>query len=375
MAKNNQPKEPTFIEKLNADYTKESAALARLNAPGGLKDQVEQWERDLHNLKTSYMVQNENLKFAKSKNDKGAQKRCEQAMENLKKQAEALKQKIEKAQTSLSEQQKKVDAKIEELSKDPDTKKRLDSILYKQYDRKRKLEANKKESLQTIQEIADNHPSVMNLLKGIEGYNKTITQCNRVIKTLGGKSPLTPEEQNNLNKARLDLPVAMTKLADRQNDLKAYLKKNCPDMVKNLNNFDKFVEGIHSYGDLNRQMRGCDKTIANCTKAMGKLEVSKEVKAFSNASHDTHLPAVADENKPSWLHPFKRIKYIIDSRRAKREAENPDVSKNEQRRAFRDELKLSKDEYKSDIVQKYLENYDKGLHEASKSNRGNGNSR
>lgn len=357
------------IKQLNQEYTKENTALARLNAPGGLKSQIEQWELDLHNLKKMYMVRQADLEWAKSKNDKVAQKKTEQAMESLKKQAEALKPKIENAQSMLSEQQKKVDAKIEELSKDPETKKKLDSILYKKYDRKRKAELNKKKQLETVKEIADNHPTVKKLLTGIEGYNKTIKSCNRIISNLGTKNPLTAKETADLAKARADLPVAQTKLAARKKDLVDYFAKNHPEIARET------LEGLHSYGDISRQMQGCDKTVANCTKAMSGLTVSQELKNFTNSNSDPSLPTIA-ENKPSWWHPIKRIKYNINARKARKEAEAQNLeSRNDQRKAFKDELKLSKDEYKSDIVQKYLENYEKGLHEAAKSNRGNGNSR
>ena len=355
------------IKKLNQEYTKENTALARLNAPGGLKTQIDQWEIDLQNLKNSCLVHQSNLDFAKSKNDKVAQKRHEQALKNLKQQAEALKAKLEKAQATLSEQQKKVDAKLEELSKDPETKKKLDSILYKKYDRKRKAEANKKKYLETIKQVADNHPTVKKLLTGIEGYNKSIKKCNRIINKLTSKTPLTPEETRQLGNETVELSQSKTKLAARKADLVAYFAKNHPEISKDT------LEGLHSYGDINRQMQGCDKTIANCTKAMSGLTVSQELRNFSNP--DQSLPVIAEE-KPSWLHPIKRIKYNIRARKARIEAEENIDSRNEQRKAFRDELKLSKYEYNSAVVQKYLENYEKGLRDAAKSNRNNsGNSR
>lgn len=351
------------IKKLNQEYTKETSSLARLNAPGGLKSQIDQWEVDLHNLKKTYLVRQADLEFAKLKNDKVAQKRHEQAIESLKQQATVLKAKLEKAQATLSEQQKKVDVKIEELSKDPETKQKLDTILYKKYDRKRKAESNKKKELETIKQVADNHPTVKKLLTGIEGYNKTIKSCNKIIKRLSSKSPLTPQDQADLTQAGIDLNVAQTKLSARKADLLAYFAKNYPEISRNT------LEGLHSYSDINRQTQGCDKTIANCTYAMNGLTVSQEVKNFINP--DASLPVVA-ENKPSWFHPIKRIKYNINVRRARREAEaQSQESRNEQRKSFKDEIKLSKDEYNAEIVQKYLENYEKGLHEAAKQNRNN----
>lgn len=352
------------IKKLNQEYTNEKTALARLNAPGGLKSQIDQWELDLHNLRKSYIVKKEDLEFAKSRNDHATAQRLEQLMENIKQQAAALKPKLERAQTILTEQQKKVDDKFAELSNDPETKKKLDTILYKKYDRKRKAEENKKKQLETIKQVADNHPTVKKLLNGIEGYNKSIKKCNRIINKLTSKPPLTPEETRQLGDATVELSQSKTKLAARKADLVAYFAKNHPEISKDT------LEGLHSYGDINRQMQGCDKTIANCTKAMSGLTVSQEVKNFTNP--DTSLP-VATENKPSWLHPIKRIKYNINARKLRKEAEvQNQQSRNEQRKSFKDEIKLSKDEYNADIVKKYLENYEKGLHDAAKQNRGNG---
>lgn len=391
MAKNKQPKEPTFIEKLNTEYTKEKSALAKLIAPGGLNDKLEQFGADISALKKDLAIKDIDLQDATRKNDTVKVKQLSKEIEDLHKQKEAIEKKLKKAKDFLDNAQKKVDDKFSELSKDPETKEKLDSILYKKYNSKRKAEANKKTQLQTIKEIADTHPAVKNMLKGIEGYNKMITKCNRIINTynkLSTKSPLTPEEQAtlakvtaDLAKAQADLPIAKTKLAARQADLKNYLMKNHPEMAKTFNfndktkdNFDKFINEIHSYGDLSRQMQGCDKTITNCTKAMNGLTVSQELKNFSTPT-DNSLPAVADP-KPSWLHPIKRIMYNIEARRARKLAnEQNEFSRNEQRKSFRDDLKLSKDEYNSEIVQKYLENYEKGLHDAAKQNRGNGNSR
>lgn len=355
------------IKQLNQDYTQEKSTLAILNAPGGLKDKIEQGEIALHQLKKDYLVYQADLEWAKAKNDITQAIVIEQKLEGIKQSTTTLKQRIEQAKTNLSEQQKRVDSKIEELSKDPETKKKLDSILYKKYDRKRKVELDKKKQLETIKEIANNHPTVKKLLTGIEGYNKTIKSCNRIISNLGTKSPLTPKETADLAKARADLPVAQSKLNDRKRDLVNYFAINHPLIDAET------LKGLHSYGDISKQMQGCDKTIANCTKAMSGLTVSQGLKNFTNS--DPSLPTIA-ENKPSWLHPIKRIKYNINARRARKEAEaQSQISKNNQRKAFKNELKLSKDEYSADIVQKYLENYEKGLHEAAKSNRGNGNSR
>lgn len=376
------------IKKLNQEYTKEKSILARLNAPGGLNDRIEQMELDLHDLDNSLIKKQNNLKFAQLKNNISEQKRLQKEIDDIKKQVAQLNEKFNKAKEFLNKQQEKVDAKFAELSKDPETKKKLDSILYKKYNSKIKAEINKKKQLQTIKEIADNHPYVKNLLKGIESCNKMITQYNRIINTynkLSTKSPLDPKEKATLArvtaelpKATANLPIVNLRLADRQADLKAYLMKNHPEMAKtfifnnkpeNQKKFDEFINGIHSYDDLDRQSVGADKTIANCTKAMNGLTVSQELKNFANP--DSTLPVMA-ENKPSWLHPIKRIKYNINARKARKAAEaQSEESRNEQRKAFKDELKLSKDEYESKIVQKYLESYDKGLHEAAKSNRNN----
>lgn len=39
------------ISKLNQAYTKENSILAKMTAPGGLKDKIDGWEQGLHNLK------------------------------------------------------------------------------------------------------------------------------------------------------------------------------------------------------------------------------------------------------------------------------------------------------------------------------------
>lgn len=376
------------IKKLNDDYTKEKFKLASLS---GTKKQIDDMDQNLFKLLRKLNSKNFDLEHAKEKNDKTSQSKLEQEIENIKNQVTPLKQKLQKVKTNLAEQQKKVDDKFAELSKDPETKKKLDTILYKKYASKQKAETNKKTQLEKIKEIANAHPTVKNYLKGIENANKMIKDCNRIINTynkLSAKSPLTPEEKQTLArvtgelaKAQTNLPIAKTNLAKRQADLKSYLMKHHPEMAKTFifnnktqNNFDEFINGIHSYNDLDRQINGCNKTIANCDKAISGLTVSQDVKIFKNPSQAL---ATLKSNKPSWLHPIKRIKYEINARKARKTSEEQKTeSKNAQRKAFTENLKLSKEEYQSDIVQEYLKQYEKRLHETAKQNRrNNGNSR
>lgn len=320
------------------------------------------------------MLKKADYDFAQTRNDKATMKKRETEMKAIEAKIKPLQQQLQRAQSVLQEQQKKVDDRIAELSKDPETKQKLDSILYKKYDRKRKAEEKKKNQLETIKSVADAHPHIKKLLTGIEGYNKAIKSCNRIISKLSTKSPLTPQEAADLAKAQADLPVAQSKLAARKSDLVAYFAKNHPEISKDT------LEGLHSYGDITRQMQGCDKTIANCTKAMSTLTVSKDLEDFTNAGNNapvSSLPPIVPATKPSWLHPIKRIQYEMSVRKSKAAAATPataTTSKNAQRKSLRDEIKLSKDEYSAEIVQKYLEGFDKGLHDAAKQNRGNGGS-
>lgn len=357
------------IKELNKDYTKEKAVLARLNAPGGLKDKISQFENDIHQLRKEHSNKKLDFEYAEKKNDKTAMSKLKTDIEDIEKDIEELKRKLEKAKGVLESQKKKVDEKVEELSKDTETKKKLDAIIYKKYDRKRKKEENKKKQLETIKEVLDSHPAVKKWVTGIEGYNKQITKCNRIIRKLGTKSPLTPEETKELADANSDLVNAQSKLADRQMDLVNYFKAKYPDIDSEI------LKGLHSYSDIDRQSKGCDKTIANCNKAMNGLTVSQELKDFTNANYEPSLP-IATSNKISfWRHPIKWMKSKVNSRKSSDEPSLVTTSNNEQRKAFKDELKLSKDEYSADVVQKYLENYEKGLHEAAKTNRGKENSR
>lgn len=360
------------ISKLNQAYTKENSILTKMNAPGGLKDKVDGWEQDMHQWGKDFLLAKADYDFAAGRKDKVTMAQKDAEMRAIRAKVSALQPKLQRAKQVLSQQQQKVDAKVAELSQDPETKKKLDSILYKKYDRKRKVEEDKKKQLETIKSVADAHPTVKKWLAGIEGYNKAIKSCNTIIRKLSTKSPLTPQETARLAKAQADLPNAQANLAARKADLVAYFAKNHPEISQAT------LEGLHSYGDINRQMQGCDKTIANCTAAMSKLTVSKDLEDFTNASNNAPAssltPAVTTQ-KPSWfLHPIKRFQYERSVRKANATPATPAPSKNAQRKSLRDEIKLSKDEYNADIVQKYLEGFDKGLHDAAKQNRGNGGS-
>lgn len=69
--------------------------------------------------------------------------------------------------------------------------------------------------------------------------------------------------------------------------------------------------------------------------------------------------------KPSWFHPIQRLKYSINERKSRKDKNSSPVTSTKS--TFLDDVKLSKDEYNSEIVQKYLnERYKETLHNAAR---------
>ena len=169
------------IKDLNNAYSKENTFLSKLTAPGGLKDKIEQFQQDLDLNIKDFKVKEAEMQYALSRNDKTTADALKKDLEILSKDILALRGKLEKASSFLANQQKVVDEKFDDLSKDPEVKQKLDSILYKKYDRKKKQEFDKKQQLETIKQIVDTHPTVKSWFKGIEGYEKSIRKCDKVI--------------------------------------------------------------------------------------------------------------------------------------------------------------------------------------------------
>lgn len=193
------------IEDLNKDYLRESNILKKLTAPGGLKDKIAQFQADLDLNVKDFRIKEAEMNYALSRNDKATADTLKKDLEAISKDILNLRNKLEKAKTFLDNQQKVVDEKFADLSKDPEVKQKLDSILYKKYDRKKKAELDKKQQLETIKQIVDAHPNIQKWLKGIEGYEKSMKKCKKTLEklTADGKSysDLTPEEQKEYNDA------------------------------------------------------------------------------------------------------------------------------------------------------------------------------
>ncbi len=353
----------TDIKKLNEEYLKQDSVLKKLEQPGGLKDKIADFEDKLNETYANFKIKTAQLELANSRNDKATAKTLKAEIEQCQKDVTDYKSKLEKAKAILSKQKGLVDAKFEELTKDPETKKKLDSILYKRYDRKKKQASEKKEQLESIKEILNDHPNLQKLLKGVDNYNKSIKGCNTIIKKLSTKSPLTPEEAKRLAKAQSDLPTFEAKRDSIRGQFVGYFTKNHPEIDK------KLLESIKSPENLDRQIVGTEKSIKDYTKAMDELSVSKQIDPLLTRRP---IPAYEPPKRPSWFHPIKRIKFNIDRRKALKdpgeplELMDPDESA-KQKKEFLDELKFSKDEYNSEIVQKYLDsNYKDNLHKVAK---------
>ncbi len=347
------------IEDLNKDYTKEKNILDKYTAPGGLKDKIDQFQADLDLLAMNFKVKQAEMQYAESRNDKTTVAALKKDLEVLGKDILNQKMKLEKASVFLSKQQQIVDEKFAKLSKDPEIKKRLDSVLYKRYDRKKKQELDKKQQLEEILKIVNAHPTVQSYLKGIEGYEKSIRKCDKIIEKYKSTPPTTPKEQQELADATSEKAKSTKSLADRRSDLVDYFAKNHPEINKNI------LENLHSYGNISKQIAGCDKSISNYDKAMGSLGLDKDPNIIQPASPSPITPIPAE--KPSWFrHPIQRIKYQINKRKAER-ATVPPITPPAANNNFLDTVKLSKEEYNAELVQKYLnEKYTENLHTAAR---------
>jgi len=358
------------INELNKEYSKEKTILDNLNKPGGLKDKIEQMENDLLVLIKDFKIKQVELEFAQAKKDKAAEQTLNDEIKAIKEDLFNLRDKLMNLKKFLLDQQNKVNSKLEELSKDPETKQKLDEILYKRYDRKRKIELDKKQQLEKIMEIVDNHPNVRKWIDGIEGYGKLIQQSKGIIKQLGSKDPakLTPNEANKLAEANKNLVDAPAKINDRRKDLVDFFEKNHPEINK------EYIENIKSYGNIKTQIIGCEKSIANYDRAMENLSVSRSPDRSSSegiGTIDPPLPPAPVDKKPSWLHPIKRIKYMLQERKKEKTdgTEPKPTTATPKTDNLRKSVKLSKEEYNAEIVQKYLEQFEKGLHDAAVENR------
>lgn len=346
------------IEELNKDYSKEKNILEKLTAPGGLKDKIEQLQQDFDLKIRDFRVKEAEIEYALSRNDTATADTLKKDAELLSKDIVALKDKLEKASEFLSKQQKTVDEKFANLSKDPEIKQKLDSILYKRYDRKKKQEIDKKQQLEKIKQVVDAHPTVQTWLKGIEGYEKSIRKCDKIFDKYKTTPPSTPEEQQELRDATDERYYSERALVERRSDLVNYFAKNHPEINKEI------LENIHSYGNIDKQIAGCDKSINNYDKAMNSLAVVKDSNALQQNPPSPLAPVPAQ--KPSWLrHPIQRLKYSINQRKEKNNP--PPEPTTPPKSDFLNNVKLSKDEYNSDIVQKYLnEQYKENLHNAAR---------
>ena len=61
-----------------------------------------------------------------------------------------------------------------------------------------------------ILKIVNAHPTVQSYLKGIEGYEKSIRKCDKIIEKYKSTPPTTPKEQQELADATSEKAKSMT---------------------------------------------------------------------------------------------------------------------------------------------------------------------
>lgn len=317
-----------------------------------LTREVKSIKREIEDIKIAIIRADEDKDSAKSK-------LLQKDLKTKQSELKPKKQQLEKLQAIVQKTQESINEKMDELSRNPELKAHLDSVIETKFTRK--LAKYKKEktelegknaTLKTIRDAAIRNPNIMFSIKQIEDCKKTEVKLNAIIsdpsKTAAEKSKATADL--DYNKRQLD--------SARANLAKSFKGKVSRDVIDKIVSFDSLEKDIRSN---DRELKGYNKQIANYQTALESLIANRP---HSNSREHTSTSRETGHGgplvqQPKWYQFIKRFKNWNARRKMESEVE-AEPTDSESKTSFRDSMKY-------DIVKDYEQQIETDLLRQAKS--------
>lgn len=350
-------------EKLDKKYQSDKQAYEKLSKLKESKKKVEDQIKKHKRLKEDA---ERNKQRAIEDGDKTAEKNAEAAIKLAKEEIEKLEKNVEKMKSILANSKAKVDAYITELSKDPEFKAHINSILEKRYNRKIKKYNSEKEQVDTMINLISQHPSLENNLKGIIHAQEDAKKLEEELKKLDPvKDKTRIDEINNT-----DMPTCKSKKTKNQKMFMDFCQKNNVKIDEEFLNklvkeqgFSHTKDGdIRVAKSLKNISKGYDKRINAYERAIQKIPGAKvyEENVGVNRARQNSNGLNNDGLDEKDSHPAKKFKWWEFRKRFKDWRERKNVKKQGKQAekegiAPRESSEKFRNAYKYDVVKDYVD--------------------
>lgn len=218
-------------EEFNKKYVKDKKAYDKL---GKTKEYIKKLEAEIKKLTRQKEDFEKNKERAIEDKDKSAEKNADAAIKLTEEEIKKREANLARLQEIVKNSKEKVVSYIQELSKDPEFKAYINSILEKRYNRKIKKAMHEKAQIDLIINLCDKHPSLENNLKGMIRAKEEVEKLDEELKTLDPiKDKARIDEINNT-----ELPSLMSKRDMNKNSFMDFCTRN------NINIDEKFLDNL-----------------------------------------------------------------------------------------------------------------------------------
>ena len=378
-------------EKLDKKYQSDKQAYEKI---AKLKEHVNKAKKEIKKYERAKKNAEMNKQWAIEDKDKTAETNADAAIKLAKEEIEKLQKNVEKMNSILANSKAKVDSYIEELSKDPEFKAHMNSILEKRYNRKREKAIYIKEQTNLLIDLCEKHPSLENNLKGMIRAKEELDKLDEELNKLDPvKDKSRIDEINNT-----EIPTLVSKRGKNEKIFMEFCTKNniniIKDLIKNLimskkekeqmpekeKNKDKYKYELEfSFAhDKNGEIKlakslkniskGYDKRINAYERAIQKIPGAKvyeeniEGNRARQNSNDLNNDGLDEQDQ----HPAKKFKWWEFRKRFKDWRERRNVKKQgkqaeKEGTAPRESSEKFRNAYKYDIVKDYVDKKEEAI--------------
>lgn len=381
------------LEAINNEYTANKTEQEKLQK---MSKKIERLENDIETLKQEKVIYEKEKELAVLKKDKtkeaDATKKIEKAENDIAKKEENL----NKAKLAIDVNKKKLDNCINLLSKNPEFKKHMDTVMKKKFARQSEKVLKENEELKKISELINQKPECQQFMSEMKKANINLKKLNQQLEKLDpvkDASKIATKQSQidknrksyNKNKDSIKKLAKAAKINIDENILKEFVNENSFKIDKQNSTKNKIVYNVES--TINHKIKANEKTVRNNEIALSGLE-GKDIKTKLEERDSEENIATQDLNmeiesrnlpvpqeKPKWYQFIKRFKNWRQNRKMVKEQSDVYFNRKDYEKEIdsnseeKDEKNEFRNSLKFDIVKDYAKQYEKEIRSKAKDKR------
>lgn len=387
------------LEAINNEYSTNKKEQEKLQ---NMSKTIEKLENEIETLKQEKVIYEKEKELAILKKDKKMEDDATEKIEKAENDITKKEDKLSKAKVSIVVNKKKIENCINVLSKNPEFKKHMDTVMKKKFARQSEKALKENEELKKVSELIKQKPECQEFISEMKKANINLQKLNQQLEKLDSKKDASEiatkqsqidknRKSYNKNKDSIKKLAKSAKINIDEDILKKFVNENSFKIDKQNSTKTKIVYNVES--TINNKIKSNEKTVGNNEIVLSGLE-GKDIKTkLEEHDKEENIPTQdlnmeiesgnlpIPQQKPKWYQFIKRFKNWYQNRKMEKEQSDIYYNRKDYEKEIdntleeKDEKNEFRDSLKYDIVKDYAKQYEKEIRSQPKRKEEKGNER